>query len=183
MMQGIDSMNPLRGVTVAAFEAWNMQYATLTDKAAKDFAVIPGLAKSWEGSGTADLDVHAARRPEVVRRPAADGRGRRLHDQPLARRGVAQPLGHDRQPDRHRDVADEVVINSKVPDPKLPTMDVYIVPKHVYEKYDAKGVTKWNGQTDVGRARSRSPSSRRASSPASRRTRTSGAASRRSTRS
>ena len=24
MMQGIDSMNPVRGVTVAAFEAWNM---------------------------------------------------------------------------------------------------------------------------------------------------------------
>ena len=50
MVQGIDSMNPLRGVTVAAYEAWNMQYATLTNKAAKDFAVEPGLAESWEGS-------------------------------------------------------------------------------------------------------------------------------------
>ena len=48
--QGIDSMSPLIGVTVAAYEAWNIQYATLTDKAAKDFAVIPGLAESWEGS-------------------------------------------------------------------------------------------------------------------------------------
>ena len=35
--QGIDSMNPLIGITVAAYEAWNIQYATLTDKAAKDF--------------------------------------------------------------------------------------------------------------------------------------------------
>ena len=48
--QGIDSMSPLIGVTVAAYEAWNIQYATLTDKAAKDFHVIPGLAESWEGS-------------------------------------------------------------------------------------------------------------------------------------
>ena len=38
--QGIDSMNPLIGVTVAAYEAWNLQYATLTDKAAEDFSNI-----------------------------------------------------------------------------------------------------------------------------------------------
>ena len=48
--QGIDSMSPLIGVTVAAYEAWNIQYATLTDKAAKDFSITPGLAESWEGS-------------------------------------------------------------------------------------------------------------------------------------
>ncbi len=48
--QGIDSMSPLIGVTVAAYEAWNIQYATLTDKAAKDFSTIPGLAESWEES-------------------------------------------------------------------------------------------------------------------------------------
>ena len=43
-------MNPLIGVTVAAYEAWNIQYATLTDKAADDFHTIPGLAESWKGS-------------------------------------------------------------------------------------------------------------------------------------
>ena len=32
------------------YEAWNIQYATLTDKAANDFHTIPGLAKSWKGS-------------------------------------------------------------------------------------------------------------------------------------
>ena len=48
--QGIDSMNPLIGVTVAAYEAWNIQYATLTDKAAGDFHTIPGLAESWKSS-------------------------------------------------------------------------------------------------------------------------------------
>src|SRR6202008_3247313 len=48
--QDVDSMNVTVGVTVAAYEAWNMQYATLTDKAADDFSTIPGLAESWEGS-------------------------------------------------------------------------------------------------------------------------------------
>ena len=37
-----------------------------------------------------------------------------------------------------------------MPDPKLPVMDVYIVPKHIYEKYDAKEITKYNGQDGVG---------------------------------
>ena len=50
----------------------------------------------------AHLHLHAARGPAVVRRRAADGRGHRLHDQPLARRGVAQPLGHRRPTSRRR---------------------------------------------------------------------------------
>ena len=53
--------------------------ATLTDKSAKDFGVIPGLAKSWtRAPTTAHLDVHAAAGHEVVGRQAADRRGRRL---------------------------------------------------------------------------------------------------------
>jgi peptide/nickel transport system substrate-binding protein len=47
---GIDSMSPLVGITAAAVEAWNIQYATLTDKAAEDFHTIPALAESWKGS-------------------------------------------------------------------------------------------------------------------------------------
>ena len=45
-----DSFNPMVGVEVPDFDVWNMQYATLTDKAADDFATIPGLAESWEAS-------------------------------------------------------------------------------------------------------------------------------------
>ena len=45
-----DSFNPVVGVEVPDFDVWNMQYATLTDKAADDFATIPGLAESWEES-------------------------------------------------------------------------------------------------------------------------------------
>ena len=35
-----------------------------------------------------------------------------------------------------------VEVTSTVVDPKLPTLDVYILPKHVFEKYDAKAITK-----------------------------------------
>ena len=46
----LDSPNVTVGYTVEAYELWNLHYATLTDKAADDFATIPGLAESWEGS-------------------------------------------------------------------------------------------------------------------------------------
>ena len=101
--QGIDSMNPLIGVTVAAYEAWNIQYATLTDKAASDFHTIPGPRQVVEGiRRRQDLDLHAARRPQVVGRPAAHRRGHRVDDQHLARRGVDQPQRDDREPRRRR---------------------------------------------------------------------------------
>ena len=50
LIQDLDSPNVTAGYLVSSFELWNLQYATLTDKAAEDFATIPGLAESWEAS-------------------------------------------------------------------------------------------------------------------------------------
>lgn len=150
MTQGIDSMNPVRGVTVAAFEAWNMTYPTLTDKAAKDFATVPGLATKWESSDDGKTWTYTLR-PGMK---WSDG-------EPLTAEDVAYTVNRSRDEAwlNHASTTGnltatatsptEVVIKSKVPDPKLPTMDVYVVPKHIYEQYDAKAITKWNGQTDV----------------------------------
>ena len=41
-------------------------------------------------------------------------------------------------------------VTSSVPDPKLPVMDVYIVPKHIYEQYDAEAIYEYDGQDGVG---------------------------------
>jgi peptide/nickel transport system substrate-binding protein len=151
MTQGIDSMNPLRGVTVAAFEAWNMQYATLTDKAAKDFATTPGLAESWEGSADGKRWTYKLR-PNLK---WSDG-------QPLTAEDIAYTINRSREEEWLNHSAttgnltakatapDTLQVVSSVADPKLPTLDVYILPKHVWEAYDAKAITKFNGQTDVG---------------------------------
>ena len=48
--QDFDSLNVTVGALVIDYEAWNLQYATLTDKSADDFSVTPGLAESWEVS-------------------------------------------------------------------------------------------------------------------------------------
>ena len=149
--QDVDSMNPTVGVTVAAFEAWNIQYATLTDKAAKDFSVTPGLAESWEESNGGKTYTYKLR-PNL----------KWSDDEPLTAEDIAYTVNRSRDEGwiNHSAVTGNltakvidpttVEITSKVPDPKLPVMDVYIVPKHIYEKYDKKALRKYDGQDGVG---------------------------------
>ena len=81
----VDSLNPLVGVEVPDYEVWNIQYATLTDKAAADFATTPGLAESWEASndgktytytlrdGLERTVAHLTRVARQLARPAPSG--------------------------------------------------------------------------------------------------------------
>jgi peptide/nickel transport system substrate-binding protein len=149
--QGIDSMSPLIGVTVAAYEAWNIQYATLTDKAAKDFSIIPGLAESWEGSDDG-LTWTYKLRPNMK---WSDGK-------PLTAEDIAWTVNTSREEEwfNHYAVTQNLTakalddttleIKSSVPDPKLPTMDVYILPKHIWGKMSADERSKYEGTDGVG---------------------------------
>jgi peptide/nickel transport system substrate-binding protein len=149
--QGIDSMNPLIGVTVAAYEAWNLQYATLTDKAAKDFATIPGLAESWKGSNDGKTWTYKLR-----------GGMKWSDGKPLTAEDVAWTVNTAREEEwlNHSSVvanltatapdATTLVLKSSVPDPKLPTMDVYILPKHIWGKLSAAERGKYDATDGVG---------------------------------
>jgi peptide/nickel transport system substrate-binding protein len=146
-----DTLNPLVGVEVPDFEIWNLQYATLTDKAAADFATTPGLAESWEVSNDGKTYTYTLRDGLTW----SDGT-------PLTAEDVVYTVNRSREEEwlnysstvqnLEATAPDEktVVITSSVPDPKLPTMDVYILPKHVWEKLDAKAVTKAKGTDGVG---------------------------------
>ena len=149
--QDVDSMNVTVGVTVAAYEAWNIQYATLTDKAAKDFSVTPGLAESWEESDGGKTYTYKLR-PNLK---WSDGK-------PLTAEDIAYTINRSRDEEwinHSATVANlkakvidptTVEIASSVPDPKLPVMDVYIVPKHIFEKYDEDEILKYDAQDGVG---------------------------------
>ena len=50
VLQDIDNLNPFKGITAAAYEAWGLMYDTLTGYSAEDFAPEPRLAESWEQS-------------------------------------------------------------------------------------------------------------------------------------
>ena len=151
MLNDYDTLNPLQGVEVPDYEVWNLQYATLTDKAADDFATTPGLAESWEMSNDGKTYTYTLRDGLEW----SDG-------QPLTAEDVAYTVNRARAEEwlnysstvgnLRAKVIDErtVEITSGVPDPKLPAMDSYILPKHVWEKYDEKAITKYDGQDGVG---------------------------------
>ena len=149
--QGIDSMNPLIGVTVAAYEAWNIQYATLTDKAAADFHTIPGLAESWKGSKDGKTWTYKLRDGLKW----SDGK-------PLTAEDVAWNINTSRDEEWINHSATTVnldavakdpttlVVTTKVPDPKLPTLDIYLLPKHIWGKMSADERGKYDGTDGVG---------------------------------
>jgi peptide/nickel transport system substrate-binding protein len=151
LQQDLDSANPTVGVTVAAYEFWNLQYATLTDKAAKDFAPIPGLARSWTASPDKRTWTYKLR-PNLK---WSDG-------QPLTSDDVAYTINRARREEwlnYSQTVANitakapdpqTVVLHSSVADPKLPVMDVYILPKHIWSKYDKTAIGKYAGTDGVG---------------------------------
>ena len=139
------------GVEVPDYEIWNLQYATLTDKAAADFATIPGLAESWEMSNGGKTYTYKLRD------------GLKWSDGvPLTAEDIAYTINRARDEEWQNytstvanltaKVIDPrtVEITSSVQDPKLPTMDVYILPKHIWEKQDKAAVTKYEGTDGVG---------------------------------
>ena len=153
LTQDWEVINPTSGYTVPVYEMWNLQYATLTDKAAEDFATIEGLAESWEEVQPGQEYIYTLREGLTW----SDG-------EPLTAEDVvwnintAREQGWDNQISTVQNIEATVIdertvqLMSSVPDPKLPTMDVYLVPKHVWEPiatdYDA--TTQYAADDGVG---------------------------------
>ena len=149
--QSVDSMNPVVGVTVAAYEAWNLQYAYVTDKSPKDFSPIPGLAQSWKSSPDKKTWTYTMR-PNLK---WSDG-------QPLTAEDVAYTINRARKEEwlNYTSIVanltatapdpQTLVVKTSVADPKLPMLDMYVLPKHVWEKQDAKAITKYDALDGVG---------------------------------
>lgn len=138
--QPLDTLNVTAGFLVSEYEFWTLQYATLTDKAAEDFATIPGLAESWEASDDGLTYTYTLREGLVW----SDG-------EPLTAEDVAWTVNTSAEQEwlNHAattgnlaaTVIDErtVEITTSVPDPRLPQMDAYILPRHIWEEQAADG--------------------------------------------
>jgi peptide/nickel transport system substrate-binding protein len=153
LTQDWEVINPTSGFTVPVYEIWNLQYATLTDKAADDFATIPGLAESWEEVEPGIDYIYTLREGLTW----SDG-------EPLTAEDVAWNIntareqGWDNQISTVQNIEATVIdertvqLVSSVPDPKLPTMDVYLMPQHIWEPiatdYDA--ATQYAADDGVG---------------------------------
>jgi peptide/nickel transport system substrate-binding protein len=153
LTQDWEVLNPASMYTVASYEVANLQYATLTDKAADDFATTPGLAESWEENEAGVSYTYTLREGLTW----SDG-------EPLTAEDIAWNINTSRDQEWDNMIStvanieatavDDLTLEltSSVPDPKLPTMDVYLVPQHIWEPvatdYDA--ATQYAADDGVG---------------------------------
>jgi peptide/nickel transport system substrate-binding protein len=149
--QDIDNFNVTVGVTVTDYEAWTLHYPTLTGKAAADFAVTPALAEKWEGSADGLTWTYTLRSNVTW----SDG-------EPLTADDVAYTINRSRDEEWQNHIstvanltaeatdATTLVVTSSAPDPKLPSLDVFIVPQHIYEKVSADDLAAHDATKDPG---------------------------------
>ena len=152
LTQDWETLNPTSGFAVSEFEIWNVMYAGLTDLSAEDFSPQPGLAESWESSDDGLVWTYTLREGLLW----SDG-------EPLTADDIAWNVntGRDQEWDNmwstvvnmEAEALDErtLQITTSVPDPKLPNLGVYILPRHVWEPiatdYDA--ATQFDPAADV----------------------------------
>ena len=151
LLQDMSSPNVTQGYLVAEFEMWNLQYAGLTRKAAADFETEPGLAESWVASDDGLTYSYTLREGLLW----SDG-------EPLTAEDIAYTVNRSRDEEwyNHYSVVANldavalddrtVEITSSVPDPKLPDLGIYIVPKHIWEPIGADDLGSYDALDGVG---------------------------------
>ncbi len=148
--QDIDTLNVTAGFLVIDYEIWNLTLPTLTDKAADDFTIRGGLAESWTESDGGLTWTYTLREGLQW----SDG-------EPLTADDIVYTITRSVEEEWQNHISttgnltatatDErtVVVTSSVPDPKLPMLDMYIVPKHVYETISAEDMPNYPADDNV----------------------------------
>jgi peptide/nickel transport system substrate-binding protein len=149
--QEIDSLNLSIGLLVVDYEVWNLQYAALVDLSDEDFSPVPGLAESWTSSDDGLTWTYTLRDGLVW----SDG-------EPLTADDVAYSIERPRDEEwaccyenvknLEATVVDPltVEVTTSVPDPKLPAIGVYVIPKHVYEPIDTDALADYKAEDGIG---------------------------------
>lgn len=134
LTQPWETLNPVIGYAVPEYEVWNIQYTGLTSRAAADFSPTPGLAESWEENDPGISYTYTLRDGLQW----SDGT-------PITAEDIAWNINTSRDQEWANYVAtvanltaevvddQTVTITSSVPDPKLPAVEIYFLPKHIWE--------------------------------------------------
>ncbi|MDH5522066.1 MAG: ABC transporter substrate-binding protein, partial [Acidimicrobiia bacterium] len=126
LTQPWETLNPVIGFAVPEYEVWNIQYTGLTSRAADDFSPTPGLAASWEENDPGISYTYTLRDDLMW----SDGT-------PITAEDIAWNINTSCDQEWANyiatvtnltaEVVDEktVTVTSSVPDPKLPTVEIY----------------------------------------------------------
>lgn len=135
------TLNVTAGFTVSEYEIWTLQYEGLTSLD-ENYEIVPGLAESWEASNDGLTYTYTLREGLLW----SDG-------EPLTADDIAWTINTSRDQGWSNHIAvtqnlDAVAIDdrtlqvtSSVPDPKLPEVGAYIVPRHIWEPEAPDGET------------------------------------------
>ncbi len=148
--QDIDSLNVTVGYLVIDYEIWNLTLPMLTSKDPSDFSILPSMAESWTGSEDGLTWTYKLRSDLQW----SDGEPMTAHDVAYTiTRSVEEGWwNHTAVTGNLTATATEaqtLVVVSAVPDPKLPILDVYIVPQHIYEKISAEELPNYLADDNV----------------------------------
>ncbi|MDH3299096.1 MAG: ABC transporter substrate-binding protein [Acidimicrobiia bacterium] len=152
LTQPWETLNPVIGYAVPEYEVWNIQYTGLTSRAADDFSPTPGLAAEW-----AEID------PGISYTYTLRDDLQWSDGTPITAEDIAWNINTSRDQEWANyiatvtnltaEVVDDktVTITSSVPDPKLPTVEIYFLPKHIWEpQATPETIETYDGLDGVG---------------------------------
>ncbi len=150
-LQNIDSLNVTVGALVIDYEIWNLIWPSLTNMAAKDFSAEPSMAESWTKSDDGLVWTYKMR-PDMK---WSDG-------EPMTAEDVKYTIDRANEEAWNSHVSitanltaavvDEntLEITTSVPDPRLPALGAYIIPKHIYENVSAEDLPNYTAEDKIG---------------------------------
>ncbi|MEY2401522.1 MAG: peptide/nickel transport system substrate-binding protein, partial [Ilumatobacteraceae bacterium] len=150
-LQNVDSLNVTVGGLVIDYEIWNLIWPSLTNMAAKDFSPEPSMAESWTSSSDGLTWTYKMRS------------GMKWSDgEPMTAEDVKYTIDRANEEAWNSHVSitanltatlvDEntLEIKTSVPDPRLPALGAYIIPKHIYEKVSAEDLPNYTAEDKIG---------------------------------
>ncbi len=150
MTEDIDSANPFTGIAAVSYEIFQMEYPTLTDYGAADFATEPGIAESWSQAADKKSWTYKIRSGLTW----SDGK-------PLTAKDAAYTFnriinGEYEQTNFGSYVANitkatapddtTLVLTVSRPSAIMEKLYVYILPEHIWKDIDEKEVTSYKNE-------------------------------------
>jgi peptide/nickel transport system substrate-binding protein len=143
----LDSANPFTGLSSLSYEIFTLQYPTLTQYAAADFSIVPGLAESWEESADNKFWTYKLRSGMKW----SDGVALTAEDVAYTFNRIINGkyektnFGSHTESMVKAEALDELTVRIEVsrPSPIMDHLFVFILPKHIWESIDGKAVRKY----------------------------------------
>jgi peptide/nickel transport system substrate-binding protein len=155
VVQDVDSLNPFIGVTVAAYEMFQLQYPTLTDYGAKDYAIEPEIAESWKESPDHTFWTYKIRPNmkwsdgEPLTAKDAAYTFNRIIKGTFEKTNYGNYVGNITAAEAPDDTT--LILRVDKPTPIMDRLYVYILPEHVYSKIDETAIQSYTNEPVDGK--------------------------------